>query len=176
MADELRSIVQRMIDAGESENNIATVIQSYQPPPVVTGRLARHALSGDPGGYPEGQDPTQSTSSRIGRALQPLANPQSSTDIGRLLMAPTDATRSMVAYAPAAMKQAGSMARIAGNLISRTKVHPVDAALNFEVTKPLKALGRLVTVDPPATPNPLANMGTVAAPKPTFTGQDVLKP
>jgi hypothetical protein len=48
---------------------------------------------------------------------------------------------------------------MAGNLISRTHLHPVDAALNFQVTKPFKALGRLVTVDPAPTPNPLANMG-----------------
>lgn len=33
MADDLQMIVQRMIDAGESEENIATVIQGYQPPP-----------------------------------------------------------------------------------------------------------------------------------------------
>jgi hypothetical protein len=119
-------------------------------------------MSGDPGGYPEGVDPTQSVTSQIGRGLQPLAHPQSATDIGRLLMAPTDATRSMMAYAPAAMQQAGNMARMAGRVISRTHVHPVDAALNFEVTKPFKALGRLVTVDPvqkPPTLNPLANMG-----------------
>jgi uncharacterized protein (DUF2384 family) len=90
-------------------------------------------------------------------------------------MAPTDATRSMMAYAPAAMQQAGNMARMAGRVISRTHVHPVDAALNFEVTKPLKALGRLVTVDPAPTPNPLANMGSVAVPKPSFTAQDVMK-
>lgn len=31
MADQLEAIVQRMIDAGESEENIATVIQSYKP-------------------------------------------------------------------------------------------------------------------------------------------------
>jgi hypothetical protein len=132
-------------------------------------------MSGDPGGYPEGEDPTQSVTSQIGRGLQPLAHPQSATDIGRLLMAPTDATRSMMAYAPAAMQQAGNMARMAGRVISRTHVHPVDAALNFEVTKPLKALGRLVTVDPAPTSNPLANMGSVSVPKPSFTSQDVLK-
>ena len=160
MADELRSIVQRMIDAGESEDNIATVVRSYQPPPVATGRLAAHALSGDPGGYPEGVDPTQSTTSQIGRGLQPLAHPQSVTDIGRLLMAPVDTTRSVMAYAPAALEQAGSMARVAGRLISRTHLHPVDAALDFQVTKPFKALSKLVTIDPEPTPNPLANMGS----------------
>lgn len=32
MADDLKSIVQRMIDAGEPEENIATVIQSYKQP------------------------------------------------------------------------------------------------------------------------------------------------
>ena len=32
MADDLKTIVQRMIDAGESEDNIATVIQSFSQP------------------------------------------------------------------------------------------------------------------------------------------------
>ena len=37
MADDQRAIVQRMIDAGESEENIATVIRHFQSQPPAQG-------------------------------------------------------------------------------------------------------------------------------------------
>ncbi len=55
--------------------------KTYKP-----GKLASHALSGDPGGYPEGVDPTQSQTSRIGHALEPLAHPQTTGDMLSLLI------------------------------------------------------------------------------------------
>lgn len=42
MADQLQTIVQRMIDAGESEDNIASVIREYKPPAPEKG-LAQKA-------------------------------------------------------------------------------------------------------------------------------------
>ena len=43
MADDLHAIVQRMIDAGESEDNIATVIQHFQQPAAAAPPPSGHS-------------------------------------------------------------------------------------------------------------------------------------
>ena len=59
MPNELETIVQRMIEANESEENIAAVIQSYQPqgpkgdtstePGTFMGGFTKHLLTKEPG-------------------------------------------------------------------------------------------------------------------------------
>lgn len=85
MADDLQAVVQRMIDAGESEENIATVIKSaptFQPRNV----LAEGRTAAATGGVPEGVDPTQSAVGQLNTALEPMAHPQTAGDMAGLLI------------------------------------------------------------------------------------------
>ncbi len=100
MADPLDVIVQRMIDAGEPEHNIAAVIKEYRPfnPPMSHTPAAMLGAPSAP--YPEGVNPAETTNNRIASALEPLAHPQSLADIGRLVLAPTDITRGAMSLTP----------------------------------------------------------------------------
>lgn len=120
MADDLNAVVQRMIDAGESEENIGSVIQhykaSYRPDPTMQAATAR-AIATEAGmlgvGVPqEAHEPdtfmggfTRSLKDQILAAtvgnpqLQGAAHPSSAGDIASLVFAPTDATRSATAAA-----------------------------------------------------------------------------
>lgn len=115
MPDELNAIVQRMIDAGESEENIGTVIQhfkpKYQPDPTTQGATAR-AMARDAGmlgvNAPTEQHEPDTFWSGVGKSLkdqilgatvgnpqlQGAAHPSSAGDVASLVFAPTDATRS----------------------------------------------------------------------------------
>lgn len=154
MADQLESIVQKMIDAGESEDNIASVIKEYRPPyNVPTGHGTASMLGAPSEPYAEGVNPADRWQNKAAAGLDTLANPRTASDIGHLLMAPTDATRGVAAYVPNALGQAGEMAKAAGRLVSRTHVHP-SAALDFQVTKPFQVLGKLFSLDPAPRPMP----------------------
>ncbi len=96
MADDIKAIVQRMIDAGESEENIATVIQhftsTYQPDPTMQARTAQ-AMSERAGALPLGHqmrsdapDASPSFLTRIGQAMEPIAHPTTFSDIAPLLI------------------------------------------------------------------------------------------
>ena len=84
MADELQPIVQRMIDAGESEENIATVIQHFKAQEPHLDSLAEHmqkrtGLLQAP--VAEGAQP-----SSIMQGLSHLAHPQSLDDFVGLMI------------------------------------------------------------------------------------------
>src|SRR5262245_16971057 len=139
MPDQLQSIVQRMIDAGENEENIATVIQHFKaqaPPPlgmsvIEAGR--RSAMSGDTETPPE-----QTFTGGLGAAMGPVAHPQSGMDIARLLT--ISPTNGMAAGARAAqpyvskglraggvaLERAGTAAQPAGDILGAAKVFQHD--------------------------------------------------
>lgn len=119
--------------------------QTYKP-----GKLATHALSGDPGGYPEGVDPTQSVTSRIGHALQPLAHPQTTGDILSLLLP---------AGAGEAIGAARSMVR--GYMSAGARAMEGAPNLRSMPGRMLKTLYQDATVG--RTPNPLARMGQASS-------------
>lgn len=82
MADDQKAIVQRMIDAGESEENIATVIQHFkaQTPyqPVLTpGRTAP---------LETGAPPDPEWMSGLKGMLQPLSHPQTAGEMATLAL------------------------------------------------------------------------------------------
>ncbi len=81
MADELSGIVQRMMDAGEPEANIASVIKAYKPAASDAGALTR-SMMGDTGvGVPEGADPSQTFTGKLNAVMQGAAHPQSVGDL-----------------------------------------------------------------------------------------------
>lgn len=102
MADELQAVVQRMIDAGESEENIATVIQHYQPkytPDATMTGAATRAIARNAGGVGIGmpaktdelgnalEQPNPLVKAVVGNsALQSLAHPISLSDVAALLV------------------------------------------------------------------------------------------
>lgn len=99
MADDLQTIIQRMIDAGEPEANIATVVQHFKSQPDVSGNVMRgqaaQAIAESRGGFPRPPSAPQSDApvsdqpsllTRVGQAIEPLAHPSSLADIGALLV------------------------------------------------------------------------------------------
>lgn len=81
MPDPLQSIVQKMIDAGESEENIALVIQS-QSSVVPIGSMARglsepHTLS---------DSSTPDWKEKLASVMEPLAHPKTASDILALMI------------------------------------------------------------------------------------------
>ena len=88
MADELKTIVQRMVDAGESEANIGTVIQHFNrthaAQPSLGQMLENRPI--DEAGNPI--EPTGHMADLIG-ALKPVAHPQSAGDFLQLLTGTT---------------------------------------------------------------------------------------
>jgi hypothetical protein len=85
MADQLESIVQRMIDAGESEANIASVIKEFRPStPAGHGTAAMLGTPSAP--YAEGVNPAESWQNKAAAGLEPLAHPQTASDVASLLI------------------------------------------------------------------------------------------
>lgn len=146
----LNPVVQRMIDAGESEENIATVIQHYtaQSTPYVPDSPLAHHLNEQEGGGDWGQ--------RLSDAGQSLAHPQTKGDIAGLLIPSGGAEvignalrpigQAISKYGGAATKLAGSAATA---LMPSSMVAPARAALNVlgelkpsEWNSPLTVAGR----------------------------------
>lgn len=87
MADQLEAIVQRMIDAGESEDNIASVIKQIRPPYQAPPGHGSAAMLGGPGvPYAEGVNPAESWQNKAAAGLEPLAHPQTAGDMAGLLI------------------------------------------------------------------------------------------
>jgi hypothetical protein len=118
MPDELKAIVQRMIDAGEPEANIATVIkgypqasQTYQPRNVLAEGRASAATSGQPEAMSGFQD---WFNNELKPMLEKVARPETISDIAALLV--PDAA-GVVTGARAAFRAAGSGAETAGKAL-----------------------------------------------------------
>jgi hypothetical protein len=115
MPDELKAIVQRMIDAGEPEANIATVIkgypqasQPYQPRNILAEGRASAATSGQPEASSGFQD---WFNNELKPVLEKVARPETISDIAALLV--PDAA-GVVTGARAAARAAGSGAETVG--------------------------------------------------------------
>jgi hypothetical protein len=115
MPDDLKAIVQRMIDAGESEANIATVIkgypqssQTYQPRNILAEGRASAATSGQPEAPSGFQDWFKN---ELQPLLEKVARPETIADIASLLV--PDAA-GVVTGARAASRAAGSAAESLG--------------------------------------------------------------
>lgn len=121
---------------------------------IPSGHSAGAMLGKPSDAYAEGVNPADSWKNKAAEGLEPLAHPQTASDIGHLLMAPTDATRGAAAYVPNALGQAGEMAKSVGRLVSRTHLHPINAAMDFQVNQPFKMLGKMISVDPVPRPMP----------------------
>lgn len=142
MPDDQKAIVQRMIDAGESEDNIATVIQHFKNggtgrpyvPTPIPGRNGVPTEAPEPGSHPVMQGLTD--------MLTPLAHPQTAGDIAGLLIpsgagaAVADALKPVGA---AISKYGGAAAKVAGT--AATSLMP--SAMVTPMRGALKVLGEL---------------------------------
>lgn len=143
------AIVQKMIDAGESEDNIATVIQHF-------AKSAPRVGSGPNGfGDPEAKAPTGRLAD-LNRMLEPLAHPQTAGDFGALLVPSGGGKAVMRALEPigaAVSKYGGAAAKLAGaaatTMLPPAVVTPARAALKVlgelkpsEWNSPLTVAGR----------------------------------
>lgn len=84
MPQQLEQIVQRMIDAGESEDNIATVIRGFGSQPSDKGSefgVSAAPWRGGEVGSNLGEQPSD-----LNRLLTPIARPQSASDMAGLLL------------------------------------------------------------------------------------------
>jgi len=145
--DGLNPIVQKMIDAGESEENIATVIKHYKAQAVpqvsaldmVSGKVGR-----DTGETPAAPD----WKSNLAGALEPMAHPQTAGDFAGLLLpgeAGTAVMNKIVSPAVAGVKKyGGAVAEFGTSLLP---------------TKAKAALGVLKTLSPTEWNSPLTVAG-----------------
>jgi hypothetical protein len=123
MADPLETVVQKMIAAGEPEQNIATVIQHYK---AQAAKAPTPVSNDEPGTFYGGF--VKSIKDQAGEAilnnplLQGAAHPQTLSDVASLMLAPTDMTRSvataMVPRAWQAIKAAGQETKGATGVVS----------------------------------------------------------
>lgn len=85
MPDQLEGIVQRMIDANESEENIASVIKEYRPPqPAGHGTAAMLGAPSEP--YAEDVNPADRWQNKAAAGLESLAHPKTAGDFAGLLI------------------------------------------------------------------------------------------
>lgn len=185
MADQLEAIVQRMIDAGESEDNIASVIKEYKPP-YEGGALSRNILSGDHGGYPEGYDPSQSLTSKIGHAIEPLAHPQTTGDMLSLLLpagvgGAVGAIKGYMSAGARAIKGAPNMRSIPGRMLSTlykdaTAAPPIKGFARYAPNisaGPQTVYAEGAEASAPIVERYMANSGGAAVPKTSIAGHVV---
>jgi hypothetical protein len=112
MPDELKAIVQRMIDAGEPEENIGKVIKGYTPPYQPRNVLAEGRASAATSGSPEASSGFQDWfNNELKPVLEKVARPETIADIASLLV--PDAA-GVVTGARAAARAAGSGAETVG--------------------------------------------------------------
>jgi hypothetical protein len=112
MPDELKAIVQRMIDAGEPEENIGKVIKGYTPPYQPRNILAEGRASAATSGAPEASSGFQDWfNNELKPVLEKVARPETIADIASLLV--PDAA-GVVTGARAAARAAGSGAETVG--------------------------------------------------------------
>ncbi len=128
MADDpLKAIVQKMIDAGESEDNIATVIKGYKSD-YKPADMSFHQASAP---LTEGEPP-RTWKDDLGAMMQPLAHPKTLSDIGNLILTPgvnSGTARAMASAVPAAVKAAGSGASKTGLALERAGTSDVAKTL-----------------------------------------------
>lgn len=148
---DLNAVVQRMIDAGESEENIATVIGHQKRINTPAHEVAKTEPDTYAAGYwaqlkKELTPPTLAEfQGNLGQALEPMAHPQTATDFGNLLipnMGGMNARRALtlgrqtVAKVPAAVQAARRPLGGALNAIG-------EIGKEIDVTKPLAQPAKL---------------------------------
>lgn len=131
-ADALHPVVQKMIDAGESEENIATVIQHYKtaaaPASAMTARQSGFGASDrtdDAASWPArgGPSPTaigQWFQEKLRPMLEQVAHPKTISDIAALLVPDAGVTATMRAGATASSSAGRSAAAVATSPGART--------------------------------------------------------
>lgn len=125
MPDQLEGIVQRMIDANESEENIASVIKEFKPPqPAGHGTAAMLGAPSEP--YAEGVNPADRWQNKAAAGLEPLAHPQTPGDFAGLLIpsgmgeaigAIKGAVKGYISAGSRAMEGATSLKSIPGRML-----------------------------------------------------------
>lgn len=131
MPDQLQPIVQKMIDAGESEENIATVIQHFKggPPPTTTAASASDMLTGQVGRETNLSDsPAEPNVMRdnLGGMLEGMAHPQSASDLAGLLIpsgvgAALDAGKAYYQTAKEALTEGSTVKQLPFRMLGKLK-------------------------------------------------------
>lgn len=87
MPDELKPLVQRMIDAGESEENIATVIKHFGQQPPQLSAVSNEEPGTFAGGFVQSlKDQGREVLAGLKPMLESAAHPQTAGDFSQLLM------------------------------------------------------------------------------------------
>lgn len=142
----LNPIVQRMIDAGESEENIATVIQHYkgQAAPAVSALdMVSGKVGRDTGADPQAPD----WKSNLAGALEPMAHPQTAEDFAGLLL-PTGGAAAL-----------GKVLRPVGNAVTKYGGAAAELGASLLPTKARAALSVLGELKPTTWNSPLTVAG-----------------
>jgi len=160
MADDLNSIVQRMIDAGESEENIASVIKgykpTYQPDPTMQAATMRAMVGAsgalipprqrtDESGQPINPPSTITRTIASNPLLQGAAHPSTLGDIASLFVPDAGSMSAVIKGAKSLTPNMRKAISAAGQAIQ-----------DYDVTHPAKPIGDflkwLATPSNPAVP------------------------